>query len=46
VFGGLTLEQAVDVEAALRKTGLTPVARRVQPDGDWVVIEAVRPPVE
>lgn len=46
VFGGLTLEQADDVEAALRKTGLNPIARRVQPDGDWVVIEAVRPPVE
>ncbi|NWF68161.1 MAG: 50S ribosomal protein L11 methyltransferase [Chloroflexi bacterium] len=43
IFGGLTLEQADAVEAALRKTGLVPAKRRVQPDGDWVVIEAYRP---
>jgi ribosomal protein L11 methyltransferase len=42
IFGGLTIEQADDVEAALRRTGLTPTARRQQADGQWVVIEAVR----
>ncbi len=43
IFSGLTLEQADDVEAALWKTGLEPYKRRVQTDGDWVVIEARRP---
>ncbi|MBE2269549.1 MAG: 50S ribosomal protein L11 methyltransferase [Anaerolinea sp.] len=41
IFSGIILDQADDVEAALRKTGLEPYARRVQ--GDWVVIEARRP---
>lgn len=41
IFSGIIEEQAADVEAALRKTGLEPYARRVQ--GDWVVIEARRP---
>lgn len=41
IFGGIIEEQADDVEAALRKTGLTPYKRRLQ--GDWVVIEARRP---
>ncbi len=40
VFGGIILEQADEVEAALRQTGLTPYARRTL--GDWVVIEAQR----
>jgi len=38
VFGGIILEQADDVEAALRATGLTPYARRIS--GEWVVTEA------
>lgn len=38
VFSGIILEQAGDVEAALRQTGLTPYARRLM--GDWVAIEA------
>ncbi len=41
VFSGIIEDQAADVEAALRKTGLEPVARRQQ--GDWVAIEARRP---
>lgn len=41
IFSGIIVEQADDVEAALRSTGLQPYARRVQ--GDWVVIEARRP---
>lgn len=41
IFSGIILDQADDVEVALRKTGLEPYARRVQ--GDWVVIEARRP---
>jgi len=41
VFSGIIEEQAADVEAALRSTGLEPYARRQQ--GDWVVIEARRP---
>lgn len=41
IFSGIILEQADDVEAALRSTGLQPYSRRVQ--GDWVVIEARRP---
>lgn len=38
VFGGIILEQADEVETALRSTGLTPYKRRMS--GDWVVIEA------
>jgi ribosomal protein L11 methyltransferase len=38
VFGGIIEEQADEVEAALRTTGLTPYKRRMS--GDWVVIEA------
>lgn len=41
VFGGIIQEQADEVEAALRKTGLEPYKRRLS--GDWVVIEARRP---
>jgi ribosomal protein L11 methyltransferase len=41
LFSGIILEQAEDVEAALRKTGLEPTARRQE--GDWVLIEATRP---
>lgn len=41
IFSGVIDEQADEVEAALRKTGLEPYARRQQ--GDWVVIEARRP---
>ncbi|MCB9436724.1 MAG: 50S ribosomal protein L11 methyltransferase [Anaerolineales bacterium] len=41
VFGGIIHEQADEVEAALRRTGLEPYKRR--PLGDWVVIEAKRP---
>jgi ribosomal protein L11 methyltransferase len=41
IFSGIIEEQADDVEAALRRTGLEPYRRRVQ--GDWVVIEARRP---
>lgn len=40
VFGGIIETQADEVEAALRKTGLTPYKRRLS--GDWVVIEALR----
>lgn len=40
IFSGIILDQADDVETALRKTGLEPYARRLQ--GDWVVIEARR----
>lgn len=43
VFSGIIADQVDDVEAALLKTGLTPDARRQQ--GDWVVIEALRPNV-
>lgn len=43
IFSGLIEEQADDVEAALRRTGLQPYARRQQ--GDWIVIEARRPNV-
>jgi len=38
IFSGLIHEQADDVEAALRATGLLPVRRRTM--GDWVGIEA------
>jgi ribosomal protein L11 methyltransferase len=41
IFSGIIEEQANDVEAALRSTGLQPYARRQQ--GDWIVIEARRP---
>lgn len=41
VFGGIILEQADEVEAALRHTGLEPYRRRTS--GEWVVIEARRP---
>ena len=41
IFSGIILDQADDVETALRKTGLEPYARRLQ--GDWVAIEARRP---
>ncbi|MCU0511048.1 MAG: 50S ribosomal protein L11 methyltransferase [Anaerolineae bacterium] len=44
IFSGIIHDQADDVEAALRRTGLLPVARRQQ--GDWVLIEARRPPAE
>jgi ribosomal protein L11 methyltransferase len=40
VFGGIIEEQADEVEAALRRTGLTPYKRRLITD--WVVIEARR----
>jgi ribosomal protein L11 methyltransferase len=40
VFSGIIQDQAEDVEAALRRTGLDPVARRTQ--GDWIAIEAVK----
>lgn len=40
LFGGLIVSQVDEVEAALRRTGLTPTARAQQ--GDWVLIEAVR----
>ncbi|NLE51343.1 MAG: 50S ribosomal protein L11 methyltransferase [Chloroflexi bacterium] len=41
LFSGIIAEQADEVEAALRRTGLEPVSRRSQ--GDWVVIEARKP---
>jgi ribosomal protein L11 methyltransferase len=41
IFSGIIVDQAEDVESALRKTGLEPYHRRVQ--GDWVAIEARRP---
>lgn len=41
LFSGIIEEQAEEVEAALRSTGLEPVARRQQ--GDWILIEARRP---
>lgn len=41
IFSGIIDTQADEVEAALRQTGLRPAARRQQ--GDWMVIEAVRP---
>jgi ribosomal protein L11 methyltransferase len=40
VFGGIIEEQAAEVEAALRTTGLMPYKRRTA--ADWVVIEARR----
>jgi ribosomal protein L11 methyltransferase len=41
IFSGIIDNQADDVEAALRETGLEPYKRRHM--GDWVVIEARRP---
>jgi ribosomal protein L11 methyltransferase len=41
IFSGIIEDQAAEVEAALRATGLEPVQRRQQ--GDWVAIEARRP---
>lgn len=41
IFSGIIDTQAEEVEAALRKTGLKPVAR--QSMGDWLLIEAMRP---
>lgn len=41
IFAGIIEEQANDVEAALRKTGLEPYRRRTS--ADWVLIEARRP---
>lgn len=41
IFSGIIETQIVEVEAALRKTGLDPVARFQQ--GDWILIEAKRP---
>lgn len=41
IFSGIIDEQAAEVEAALRKSGLETTGRRQQ--GDWVVIEARRP---
>jgi len=41
MFSGIIDNQADEVEAALRKTGLEPYARRRK--GDWVVVEARRP---
>lgn len=41
IFSGIIADQADDVEAALRKTGLEPHVRRQQ--GDWIAIEAQRP---
>jgi len=40
IFSGIIDTQADDVEAALLKTGLTPMRRRQQ--GDWIAIEARR----
>lgn len=40
IFSGIIEEQADDVEAALRATGLTPLRRAQQ--GDWILIEATR----
>ena len=40
IFSGIIAEQADDVEAALRATGLVPYRRRTM--GDWVAIEARR----
>ncbi len=41
LFSGIIAEQAEEVEAALRRTGLVPTERRQQ--GDWVLIIAKRP---
>ncbi len=45
IFSGIIHDQADDVEAALRRTGLEPYRRRTQ--DDWVCIEANKPrPIE
>lgn len=41
IFSGIILDQADDVEAALRRTGLEPCGRHQQ--GDWILIKAMRP---
>lgn len=41
IFSGIIDSQLAEVEAALRRTGLQPCARRQR--GDWVLIEAKRP---
>jgi ribosomal protein L11 methyltransferase len=41
IFSGIIHDQANDVEAALRHTGLEPYSRREE--GDWILIEARRP---
>jgi len=41
IFSGIIEDQAGEVEIALRKTGLAPIARYQQ--GDWILIEAKRP---
>ena len=41
IFSGIIESQIEDVEIALRKTGLEPLARYQQ--GDWILIEAKRP---
>lgn len=41
IFSGLIAEQADEVEAALRATGLVPIARRQI--SDWMLVEAYRP---
>ena len=43
IFSGIIEDQADEVEAALRRAGLEPYRRRVQ--GDWVAIEARKPPL-
>jgi len=43
VFSGIIEDQADDVEAALHRAGLEPYRRRAQ--GDWVLIEARKPPL-
>ena len=40
IFSGIIADQADDVEAALRGTGLVPYRRRQM--GDWVSLEARR----
>lgn len=40
IFSGIIESQVDDVQAALIKTGLKPVAQRQQ--GDWILIEAIR----
>ena len=41
IFSGIIETQIEEVEAALRKTGLEPLARYQQ--GDWILVEARRP---
>lgn len=41
IFSGIIEDQIEAVEAALRKTGLVPLARYQQ--GDWILVEAERP---